>query len=233
MTTDAKLRQHVIDELEFDPAILATHIGVAVGDGIVSLSGQVASFAEKKAAEAAAQRVKGVRGVAEAITVILREAHLTSDEDLVRQALCMVEWDTTMPTAAIHISAEKGWLTLSGDVDSYFQSQSAQKAVQKLKGVIGVTNRINMRAKVSSHDITTRIKQVFERRDIEDAGDIHIAAYGGKVTIEGHVRSMHERKLAERAAWGAAGVTFVENHLVVGAARLDTFPNMPLDADFE
>ena len=231
MTKDAKLRQHIIDELEFDPAIVATHIGVAVGDGIVSLTGHVASFAGKKAVEAATQRVKGVRGMAEAITVIPREAHLTSDEELVRQALCMVEWDTTMPTAAIQITAEKGWLTLSGDVDGYFQSQSAEKAVQKLKGVVGVTNRINMRVDVSPRDLAARIKRVFERRDFQDARNIRVAVYGGKVTIEGSVRSMHERRLAERAAWGMAGVTFVENRLIVSDAPEGAAADKLMDAD--
>ncbi len=221
MTQDTRLRRHILDEMEFDPFIDAAHIGVAVDDGIISLTGRVASFSEKRAAEAATRRVKGVRGIAEDIAVVLPSAYLRDDAELAREALCMLEWDTSMPTGAIQVSVDNGWVTLSGDIDSYFQGQSAQQAVQKLKGVKGVTNHINMRAKTMPHDVEMRIRRVFERRDIHEPDSIKVTAFGGKVTLEGEVRSLHERRLAERAAWGAAGITYVDNRLIVPSSPPD------------
>lgn len=215
LTRDTKLHRYILDELEFDPSIVSANIGVAVDDGIVSLTGRVYSVAEKMAAEAAVKRVKGVRGIAEEITVVLPEAHMRGDEDLCRQALCMIEWDTSLPMEGILVAVENGWVTLSGDIDSYFQGQSAQKAVQKLMGVKGVTNRINIRAEAMPQDISDHIKGVFERRDIRDPDTIQVMAYGGKVTLEGRVGSLYERRLAERAAWSAVGVTYVDNRLTV------------------
>ncbi len=215
MTRDTKLRRHILDELEFDPFIDAAHIGVGVDDGVVSLTGRVSSFSEKRAAEAATRRVKGVRGIAEDIAVVLPEAWLRDDAELAREALCLLEWDTTMPRNRIQVAVDDGWVTLSGDIDSYFQGQAAQQTVQKLKGVKGVTNHINLRAEVMPHDVTARIRRVFERRDIHDPDGIRVTAFGGKVTLEGNVRSMHERRLAERAARGSPGVTYVDDRMVV------------------
>ncbi|MDV6331116.1 BON domain-containing protein [Asticcacaulis sp. 201] len=212
---DATLRKHILDELEFDPAVDAQHIGVSVDDGIVSLSGHVTSYAEKRAAENAVSRVRGVRAIAEDIAIVARQPTKVSDEDIARQALAIISWDTTIPKDKVKVRVENGWVTLDGDVDSYFQRRNAEDAVHRLAGVEGITNRINMRIAAQPADVHERIVAAFHRDASLDPSDIRLTAFGGKVTLDGTVHTLYERQLAERAAWSAPGVTYVESHLRV------------------
>ena len=75
MKTDSQLQQDVSAELDWEPSVHAARIGVEVKDGVVTLAGQVDSYAEKWNAERAAQRVSGVRALArKALTSAMKAA---------------------------------------------------------------------------------------------------------------------------------------------------------------
>lgn len=213
--SDLTIRQHVLDELEFDPRLDAAKIGVAVKDGIVTLMGQVGSYAEKVAAERIAQRVKGVRGLAQELEVRFPANKKTEDDQIAERALKIISWDSTIPSGGIHVKVERGWVTLTGEVEWNYQRMSAENAVRKLSGIVGVTNSITVRPLVDVSDIKLRIESALKRNAEVEADAIKIAVTGGKVTLEGKVHAWYERGIVERAAWAVPGVVTVEDHLKV------------------
>jgi osmotically-inducible protein OsmY len=213
--SDLSLRQDVMDELEFEPSINAASIGVVVENGIVTLTGHVGSYVEKVAAERAVQRVKGVHGVAQEIEVRRPEDKKSADDEIAKRAVKIIAWDSTIPEDKIQVKVQHGWITLTGEVEWYYQRVSAENAVRKLSGVIGVTNMISVRPHIDASDIRQRIEDALRRNAAIEAGAIRVAVSGGKVTLEGRVHTWHERGVAERAAWAAPGVSVVEDHLTI------------------
>ncbi|SHG78761.1 Osmotically-inducible protein OsmY, contains BON domain [Pollutimonas bauzanensis] len=213
---DDELRQHIIDELDFEPSIDAASIGVAVDDGIVTLSGHVASYAEKVAAEHAARRVKGVRGIAQEIEVRFPDAKKTADDQIAKRAVDILAWNTTIPDGAVQVKVQQGWVTLSGKVDWQFQRISAADAVRRLSGVAGVSNLIEVKPEVHPADIQSSIEGALKRSAALEAHGIRIQVDGSKVILDGLVHSWHERDAAERAAWSVPGVVAVSNNLAIG-----------------
>jgi osmotically-inducible protein OsmY len=212
---DKLLRQEIIDELDFDPTIEAAHIGVAVDDGVVTLTGHVKSYAEKIAAERAVKRVKGVKGIAEEIEVRYAGEKKTADDQIARRALDILAWDTTIPDDKVQVKVQNGWVTLSGDVDWQYQKDSAQRAVRRLSGVIGISNMIAVKPNVTAMDVKLKIESAIKRSAELDAQSIRVSTSGSKVTLEGRVKDWHERDLAEKTAWAVPGVTAVEDRIVV------------------
>ncbi len=213
---DLSLRQQIIDELEFEPSIDAAHIGVAVNDGIVTLTGNVKSYAEKVAAERCVQAIRGVRAIAQEIEVRFPEDKKTADEEIARRALDIIAWDTTIPDEKVKVKIHKGWVTLSGEVEWQYQKTAAENAVRKLTGVTGVTNLIMIRPRIDVSNIKSRIENALKRSAEVEADRIRVNVSGSKVILEGKVSAWHERGVAERAAWAAPGVTAVEDHLTIG-----------------
>src|ERR1700761_1585119 len=127
---DIPLRQNIIDELEFEPAVNAAHIGVAVEKGIVSLSGHVASYAEKLAAEKAVKRVKGVRAIAEGLKVRFASDKKTNDDEIARRALNILEWSAVAPAGGVMVKVQDGWVSLSGEVDWQHQRIGVEHLVR-------------------------------------------------------------------------------------------------------
>ena len=214
--SDMSLRQNVLDELEFDPAVDATKIGVAIDKGVVTLSGHVGSYAEKIAAERIVQRVKGVRGVAQEIEVRYPNENKNADDEIAQRAAKILEWDSTVPPGKIKVKVEKGWITLSGEAEWQFQRQAAEAAVRKLSGVSGVMNMITVRPRVDAINVKHRIEDALKRSAELQADAIRVAVAGGRVTLEGKVRAWRERNVAEQAAWAAPGVVAVEDRLTIG-----------------
>lgn len=214
--TDKTLQQAVIDELDWEPSIDSAHIGVTANNGVVTLTGHVPTFAEKWAAERAAERVTGVKAVAVELEVRYSDAFKTGDDDIGKRALQSFEWDVRVPSNKIKVQVEKGWVTLTGEVDWYYQSDAAESDVRKLAGVLGVTNAVKVKPRASAYDVRQKIKGALERSAQIEADDISITTDGGKVTLSGKVHTWYERNLAERTAWSAAGVTQVEDRLTVG-----------------
>jgi osmotically-inducible protein OsmY len=215
MTSDLQLRQDVLDELEFEPAVNAAHIGVAVHDGVVTLSGFVTSYAEKLAAESAVRRVKGVKAVAEEIEVRLPSDKKTSDDEIARRAADILKWRVGVPADRIGIIVEKGVVTLTGDVEWAFQRSDAEAAIHKLTGVVGVNNQIRVRSNVDAGAVREQIEKALRRSAEVDASRISIETSGGKVILRGKVHAWYERNIAEHAAWAAPGVNEVEDYIQI------------------
>lgn len=216
MSKDAHVQQAVIDELKWDPKVDGTHIGVAVSEGIVTLTGHVRSFPEKWAAEEAAMRVKGVKGIAQELVVQLPGDAVVNDEDIAISAVDRIDFDVSLPKRpALQVEVEHGWLTLTGNVDWYYQRAAAENAVRNVAGVRGVTNRIAIKPRVDVPLLSDDIVHALHRSWFFDPKTITVTADGGKVRLTGTVKSMHERQVAAATAWSAPGVTDVDNQLSV------------------
>lgn len=215
MRSDAQLRSDVQAELDWDPAINSTQIGVIAADGIVTLTGHVASHAEKHAAEAAARRVKGVKALAVEITVKLPVDDTRTDADIALAAERGLEWSALVPAAKIKPKVENGWVTLNGEVEWEYQRRAAEKAVRNLMGVTGVTNDIKIIPKVKVVDIEKRLHDALSRQADREAGRIQVAVEGSEVRLTGKVHSWAELNAVQGAAWSAPGVSSVVNDLVI------------------
>lgn len=218
MKTDLQLQQDVMDELTFEPSVDAADIGVSVTDGVVTLNGFVKSYAEKLAAETAARRVAGVNAIAEEIKVRFDSQPKTADHEIARRILDVFTWNTTIPEDKVRVKVEHGWVTLTGTVDWYFQSDAARRAAAKIGGVIGVSNLIEIRKMPVATDIKDRITSAIKRAADVDASSISVYTNGSEVTLSGRVKGWHERQMAEHAAWGAPGVTRVQDNIVISAS---------------
>ena len=214
---DLELKKSVESELNFEPSINAAEIGVAVKNGVVTLSGHIPSYWEKIAAERAAERVAGVKAVANELEVRLPGSSERTDEDIARAALNSLKWSVLIPADRIKVKVSKGWVTLEGSVDWQFQKTAAEKAVRKLYGVVGVTNLIEVKARVSKTEVKAEIESALKRSAELDASRIKVEVDGDKVILRGSVHSYFEREEAERAAWRATGVRTVDNRIEVGA----------------
>ena len=213
MKTDQDLQKRVMDELAWDPSIDATKVGVIVHDGIVTLTGHVPTYTEKTAAERITQRVSGVKAVVQEIDVKLPGGFKRTDEDIAQAAINTLRWNTNVPDSKIQLKVEDGWITLDGTVDWNYQREAVRNAVDKLAGVLGVTNRIYIKPSVKALDVKTKIKHAFERNAILDADNIQIRTEGSKVILEGTVQSWAEKQQAQMAAWAAPGVSEVANNI--------------------
>ena len=212
--TDKELRQLVIDELEYEPSIDAADIGVVAENGVVTLSGHVTDYAQKTAAERAAWRVKGVRGIAQEIEVRLPGEKKRNDDEIAQRALSILAWNTTIPSG-IRVQVSSGWVTLSGSVRWNFQRRAAENEVRKLGGVIGVTNNIKLPTEVQANDLKQRIQEALKRHAEIEAGAVRVDVRpDGTVCIDGRVGNWSEMQAVERAVWSAPGVRAVEDNLV-------------------
>lgn len=215
MKSDTQLQSDVLAELTWEPSLNPAQIGVQVKDGIVTLAGQVDSFAEKWDAEHAAQRVAGVKALVIDMNVNLPGSSQREDIDIARSAENVLAWMTYLPQDAVKVMSEHGWITLSGEVAWEYQRQAASTAVRSLLGVTGLSNQIQLRPSVSLAGVKSAIEAALRRQSHTDALQIVVEISGTDVILSGTVRSLSERDLAKKSAWGSPGVHNVIDHLVV------------------
>lgn len=213
--TDTEIKTRVLSELNYEPSVKATDIGVLVKDGTVTLNGYATSYGEKWDAVRAAKRVAGVNGIADEIEVKLPDSHKRTDGDIAAAAANQIALTTRIPKGCVTITVRDGRIVLEGEVEWWFQKDNAEKAVQDLQGVKMVANMITIKSAIAPVAIETAIRSAFERNALLDAGKVHVETSANKVTLTGKVDNWTEREEAERAAWSSAGVYSVDNQLKI------------------
>ncbi len=213
MMNDIQLQQAVLDELQWEPSVEASHIGVTASNGVVTLTGHVQSYAEKRAAEDAARCVRGVGAIVQEIEVRIPAIDGNEDDEIAKRALSILRWSVVIPHERITVMVEHGVVTLSGEVEWQYLKDRVETGIRQLSGVVGVINTIVIKPVVEpideSEQLREKIKAALERQADVEADKVGISIDGGKVTISGLVRSWSERLAIENAAWSAPGVTQV------------------------
>lgn len=220
MKTDSQIQKDVMDELKWQPFLQSSEIGVAVKNGIVTLSGQVDNYGKKLSAENAAKKVSGVKAVAEEIQVGISPAYRKNDTEIAEAVVNALKWHTAIPDDEIKIKVEDGVVRLEGEVEWDFQRTSAKNAVQYLTGVRSILNLITVRPKVNAEDLEKKISAAFHRSATIDSAKINVSVIGNKAILTGKVRSFAEKEEAEDAVWAAPGVFSLESKLTVEEPEL-------------
>ena len=217
MKTDAQLKVDVISELDWNPAVDADEVSVAVKDGVVALLGHVRSYAAKCAIERAVQRVAGIRELAIELDVKLEPGDQRNDAEIAAALESAFKWHALIPAECLRVKVEGGFVTLEGEVDWEFQRGKAEKAAGLLTGVRGVINKIQLRHQPSTVGIGEGIRDALVRHAHGEARQIEVLLDGDTVTLQGRVDTWSERMAAQGAAWSAPGVKKVINQIMVGA----------------
>jgi osmotically-inducible protein OsmY len=215
MRSDFDIKRDVEDELRSDPDIDATDMAVAVKDGVVTLAGFVRSYRQRRTAEKDVKRVAGVVGVVNDIEVRLPIIHRRPDPEIARDAVEEIKSGLPFSWEKIKVVVENGWVRLEGEVEWNRQRELAEKAVQRVRSVKGITNDIQVRPQIPAVDIKRKIENALRRAAEFDASRISLEVHGSEVILRGTVRSWAEREEAERAAWQAPGVAKVDNRIRV------------------
>jgi osmotically-inducible protein OsmY len=217
VSTDEQIQQDVLRELKFDASLQPNEIGVAVTEGIVTLTGSVDSYLKRWHAEEAAHRVQGVIAVVNDIEVRLPQLSERTDTEIAAAVVRALEWDASVPVDKIDVTVSKGWVTLKGEVEWGYQRADAEWVARRITGVRGVSNLISVRPGQGPDPEATKakIEDALVRSAEMDAKRISVEVQGDKVILSGVVRAWAEKQEAERAAWSAPGVRSVENRIVV------------------
>jgi osmotically-inducible protein OsmY len=215
MKSDSDVKRDVEAELKWDPDIDPTDIGVAIKDGVVTLTGFVRSYTQKSQAERDVKRVSGVIGVANDIEVRLPTSSQRPDPDIARDAVAALKHELPYSSETMKVLVKDGWVTLEGTAEWHYQRMRVEEAVRRVSGIKGVSNLILLKPRVAPSEIKAKIEEAFRRSAEVDARRITVEANGSEVTLKGTVRSWAERQEAERAAWRSPGVTKIDNRITI------------------
>lgn len=223
MKTNEEIQKNVMAEIKWDPELRDVHtqIGIAVEDGVVTLSGLVDTYRKKRAAEVAAQRVRGVRVVACDIAVKIHTYGSKTDAEIAMAVKEALRWNSAIKEDRVEVKVDDGWVSMNGEVDWNFQKAIIEECVENLVGVRGIINDISIKPqKIDLKDIQHKITAAFHRGATVDASAIRLVQESDKIILRGSVRSWAEKKEAERIAWSSPGVKAVENNILVGTRVL-------------
>ena len=216
--TELKLRDDILDELGYEPIVDAAHIGVAVDQNVVTLTGHVGSYAQKLAAISAVRRVRGVQGIADEIEVRYSSDAKPSDDEIAKRAINTLVWDSVVPSEAIKVTVRDGWVTLTGKVNWHYQKSSAERDIGRLSGVHGVINNIEIEAHAKAGNVKRKIEDALKRHAEVEAKEIIVTVRDdGEVLLEGKVDNWAEKFAVEDAAWSAPGVKNVRDRLTIAS----------------
>lgn len=217
MKSDMQLVKDIQEELLWEPAVCATNIGVTAKDGVVTLTGHVASYTEKLTAEHAAQRVQGVKALAIEMDVQPSPRDARTDTEIAAAANRVLEWNAAIPAGRIQVTVEKGLITITGSVEWGYQRQAAVRALRELRGVVGVFNQVSIKPRVSPLNVQESIERALKRHAERQAKHLKIQVNGARITLQGTVHSWAERHAAVGAAWSAPGITTVIDDLEIAS----------------
>jgi len=214
--SDAAIRKDVLAELDFESSINDAHIDIAVENGIVTLGGYVTSYAEKHGVEQAVLRVKGVRAIAGTVDVRVPNERKYSDEQIAERALKVLRWNSVLPEDAVKVQVLDGWVSLNGEVPTYYQRTMAEEGIRLLEGVVGIINQITVKPLIKADDVKRKIEEALLRRARVEASRIKVSIDGSQVILDGHVHDWDERQVVKVTAWAAPGVSSVLDRTVIG-----------------
>lgn len=215
MKTDSDLKHDVLAELAWDPLVPEARVGVSVNEGVVTLTGHLDSYAQKVAAQRAAERVSGVKAVALELDVIPLGIHQRSDTEIALAVEHALSWSTVVPPDRIKVAVEKGWVTLAGELDTNQQRRAVERMIRPLKGVLGIADNIRLKVLPIPANVSNRIQDALIRQAVREAKRIEILMDGSVATLRGRVHSWAESNAAEGATWSAPGVSRVKNELTI------------------
>jgi osmotically-inducible protein OsmY len=214
MRDDRTLQADVMRELEWDPAVEAAHIGVSARDGSITLNGKVSSYSERVHAVKAAERVYGVRAVADELEIELPREAARDDSDVAAAIAHALRWNNRVPDT-VEAEVWRGLVTLRGSVRWPFQRDEAMRVVRGVTGVRGVTDAIEVEPRVAAPDVVDRIREALERAANVDAGRIHVRLEDGIAVLEGEVHTLAEARAVRNVVSAAPGVTGLDDRLAV------------------
>ncbi len=215
MRNDTDIRRDVESEFQWDPSIDDRRIGVAVNNGVVTLTGDVPHYSGRWAAEDCAKRVTGVRAIANDIQIKMPASGERTDTDIAEAAANALRWNVSLSGTDIKPVVKDGWVSLSGQVSWGYQRIAAEVSVRNLMGVRGVSNEVTVKSSVRASDVKQKIEDAFKRHAVLEAKDIQVVVHNATVTLNGHVHTWQEREDATLAAWAAPGVDTVDNRLAI------------------
>jgi osmotically-inducible protein OsmY len=214
MSSDLHLKNRILDEMVWAPNVDSAHIGVITHDGVVTLNGHVTNYSQKLAAERATGRVKGTKAIVNEIEIELSNGIVDTDEDIAKAAVSILSWDGSVPANSIKIAVSHGWVTLSGDVEWFYQKEAASDDIRRLAGVKGVTNQVVIKPTVDTDVIAEDIEFALNRSWF-DTKRIKVSAKGSKVILTGKVDTWSDWQEASEVAWAAKGVTSIQNDILI------------------